>query len=202
MRGRPFPHKTPLWFWGPPEIKELAEEAKRLGLKRFFTERPCKYGHVCERIADPPHGTCLECYRISQQKWEQQNRGSRNAYQVDRYWKNPEIFRKRSNENQRRIRLDPVRREQQRQYQNRWLRNWRRRTRDDPHYRAKRRLQKQKWKARRYREDAWYRAKRAAEFSRWYVQSIAAVRFLREIGAGDFDKATAVTVVKKLGIKF
>lgn len=34
-------------------------EARRLGLKRYFTGKPCKKGHVAERYADK--GMCVEC---------------------------------------------------------------------------------------------------------------------------------------------
>lgn len=34
-------------------------EARRLGLKRYFTGKPCKNGHVAERTADK--GMCIKC---------------------------------------------------------------------------------------------------------------------------------------------
>ena len=37
------------------------KEAKAQGLKRYFTGKPCKHGHVAERIAS--NGKCLECKR-------------------------------------------------------------------------------------------------------------------------------------------
>lgn len=37
-------------------------EAKRLGLKRYFTGEPCKHGHVAERAT--VNGLCCECGRI------------------------------------------------------------------------------------------------------------------------------------------
>lgn len=36
-------------------------EAKRRGLKRYFTGRPCKHGHVAERFVN--NAGCVECHR-------------------------------------------------------------------------------------------------------------------------------------------
>jgi hypothetical protein len=43
----------------PPHIISC-NEAKALGLKHYFTGRPCKYGHVAKRDVD---GHCVECAR-------------------------------------------------------------------------------------------------------------------------------------------
>lgn len=43
-------------------------EARSAGLKRYFTGRPCKYGHVAERHAAGAH--CVECERL----WVENNR--------------------------------------------------------------------------------------------------------------------------------
>ena len=37
------------------------DEARALGLKRFFTGKPCKYGHVAERRVG--NYACMECDR-------------------------------------------------------------------------------------------------------------------------------------------
>jgi hypothetical protein len=37
------------------------KEAKALGLTRYFTGKPCKRGHVCERYMG--NSTCAECHR-------------------------------------------------------------------------------------------------------------------------------------------
>lgn len=37
------------------------KEAKAAGLKRYFTRRPCKHGHVAERQVSDEH--CVECKR-------------------------------------------------------------------------------------------------------------------------------------------
>ena len=44
----------------------LLKEAKKLGLKRYFTGKPCKYGHVSERFTSARK--CIECNRISVKK--------------------------------------------------------------------------------------------------------------------------------------
>ena len=36
------------------------QEARSLGLKRYFTGKPCKHGHICERHVT---GGCMECAR-------------------------------------------------------------------------------------------------------------------------------------------
>jgi hypothetical protein len=46
-------------------------QAKKLGLKRYFTGKPCKYGHVAERCA--ANGQCYECANIKQRKWRSEN---------------------------------------------------------------------------------------------------------------------------------
>ena len=44
------------------EIKIISrDEAKAQGLKRYFTGKPCKYGHVAERYATSI--VCVECER-------------------------------------------------------------------------------------------------------------------------------------------
>ena len=37
------------------------KDAKALGLKRYFTGKPCKYGHVAQRFAD--NKSCVECVK-------------------------------------------------------------------------------------------------------------------------------------------
>src|SRR6266850_2479318 len=40
----------------------LRGAAKAAGLEFYFTGRPCKHGHVCERRVS---GGCLECLRVN-----------------------------------------------------------------------------------------------------------------------------------------
>jgi hypothetical protein len=44
----------------PPRIISRVE-AKALGLKRFFTGKPCRHGHVAERLVTY---ACMECERV------------------------------------------------------------------------------------------------------------------------------------------
>jgi hypothetical protein len=46
-------------------------EAKALGLDKYLTGKPCKYGHFAERYAK--HGTCTECCRIQGIVWRKEN---------------------------------------------------------------------------------------------------------------------------------
>jgi hypothetical protein len=47
------------------------DEAKALGLKHFFTGKPCKHGHIAERSVRT--GRCLECGRARTAKWKAAN---------------------------------------------------------------------------------------------------------------------------------
>ena len=44
------------------------EDAKRKGLKRYFSGNPCKYGHVCERLVS--NNNCITCRKQRQQSEE------------------------------------------------------------------------------------------------------------------------------------
>ena len=62
------------------------KEALAKGLKRFFTGKPCKRGHVVERRVDT--GDCIECLNQRGRKWRAANldaelarsRNDRSAY--------------------------------------------------------------------------------------------------------------------------
>lgn len=47
------------------------KEALALGLKRYFTGRPCPHGHVCERLAS--NYVCIECKNRENVKWAKEN---------------------------------------------------------------------------------------------------------------------------------
>ena len=47
------------------------DEARALGLKRFFTGKPCKYGHVAERRVG--NYACMECDRARALAWRDAN---------------------------------------------------------------------------------------------------------------------------------
>jgi 5-methylcytosine-specific restriction endonuclease McrA len=64
-------------------------QAKAHGLKRYFTGKPCRYGHVAERCA--ANGQCFECASIKHRRWRSKNlEFARERY---RKWKsaNPEV---------------------------------------------------------------------------------------------------------------
>jgi hypothetical protein len=42
-------------------------EAKAKGLKRYFTGKPCKHGHVAERVVF--NATCVDCERAFLKKY-------------------------------------------------------------------------------------------------------------------------------------
>jgi len=46
-------------------------QAKYLGLKHYFTGKPCKHGHVAKRKT--VNGTCFACERVLVEKWKTKN---------------------------------------------------------------------------------------------------------------------------------
>jgi hypothetical protein len=54
----------------PPRIISRAG-ARALGLKRYFTGKPCKHGHVAERWVG--NSECMECNRASALEWRVAN---------------------------------------------------------------------------------------------------------------------------------
>jgi 5-methylcytosine-specific restriction endonuclease McrA len=59
------------------------EQARKLGLARYFTGKPCKNGHVCERSTD--RRLCLECYRQKQRAKYHKNIDQKRAELRRRY---------------------------------------------------------------------------------------------------------------------
>src|SRR2546422_4569289 len=57
-------------------------EAKRRGLKRYYTGRPCKHGHVAERWVN--NKTCIACNRVTSREWRAANPEKQRA--ADRVW--------------------------------------------------------------------------------------------------------------------
>jgi len=62
-------------------------EAKAAGLKRFFTGKPCKQGHLSEQYVSTPN--CIECATIRRTQNPEANRATRKAWCV----RNPEKVR-------------------------------------------------------------------------------------------------------------
>ena len=61
------------------------EEAKALGLKRYFTGEPCKRGHIAERTI---RGACTKCMLESDRRWRERNPEVRRS----RYENNREMI--------------------------------------------------------------------------------------------------------------
>ena len=75
------------------------KEAKALGLVRYFSGKPCKHGHVAERVTSG--GTCCECQRTPEAKQRDRERvrarDSEASSQRYRTWRleNPEKAREK-----------------------------------------------------------------------------------------------------------
>jgi hypothetical protein len=89
-------------------------DAKALGLKQYYTGKPCKHGHDAPRAV--VNGTCMECVSQRHEGWRkgdpERARGimkqatmryrDRNPdYAARRYWADPEKNKRRSLERQR-----------------------------------------------------------------------------------------------------
>lgn len=61
------------------------KEAREKGLKRYFTGKPCRHGHIAERRTDTAQ--CCECLKIYQRGWYQKNREKKRAYYREYYKK-------------------------------------------------------------------------------------------------------------------
>ena len=64
------------------EIVSL-KTAKKNSIKRYFTGRPCKRGHIAERITRDR--SCCECERIRQLRWNKENKEWKRQY--DERWR-------------------------------------------------------------------------------------------------------------------
>ncbi len=53
------------------QLPKTKAEARDLGLPRFFTGKPCKRNHVAERRS--ACGTCIDCARIAEEKYRNNN---------------------------------------------------------------------------------------------------------------------------------
>lgn len=66
------------------------KDAKEKGLTRYFTGRPCKYGHISERRVSSR--LCIECARIKDKKWWEDHPGYRAEEQRKYYYDNWDHF--------------------------------------------------------------------------------------------------------------
>jgi hypothetical protein len=69
-------------------------QAKTLGLKRYFTNKPCKYNHITTRFTST--GQCHECMYQRKKKFDNENRELVNQQARDWYQENKEICIKRT----------------------------------------------------------------------------------------------------------
>lgn len=64
------------------------KEAAQQGLSRYYTGKPCKKGHVSERMRS--NGQCVTCLRLSRDNWLKSNPDKAKAYYKKHYDKNKE----------------------------------------------------------------------------------------------------------------
>lgn len=77
-------------------INKIRRNAKKLGLKRFHTNKPCKYGHNSERRVHD--GKCCECVRLRKMNFYIQNKEIISNKQYKTYQINKNKILKRQNE--------------------------------------------------------------------------------------------------------
>src|SRR5690554_3380578 len=75
--------------------------ARELGLSRYYTGKPCKHGHVSERLVI--NGSCCECSRLKSKRDYHDNR--EHALQQQKKYRNSEKFEKVKRERIRRDKL-------------------------------------------------------------------------------------------------
>lgn len=63
-------------------------DAKARGLKRYFTGKPCKRGHLSERFVS--NCACYQCASAVTEKWTQSNRELKNSFSRDWHSRNPD----------------------------------------------------------------------------------------------------------------
>lgn len=56
-------------------------EARNTGLLRYFTGKPCKYGHIAERPVG--NGQCVECARISRAQRAKDSKALRGKEEIE-----------------------------------------------------------------------------------------------------------------------
>lgn len=66
-------------------------DAKAEGLKRYFTGKPCRYGHVSERFVS--NAGCLECNAVKKAVWNSNNKERNAERKRIRYAENSEHVR-------------------------------------------------------------------------------------------------------------
>lgn len=73
-----------------------AKDAKSQGLLRYHTGKPCKHGHVDDRLVS--NGTCCECNKLKVLKWQQENPDKTKRNHDAWVQRNPGVAAKRAND--------------------------------------------------------------------------------------------------------
>lgn len=71
------------------------KEAKEKGFKKYFTGKPCKNNHICERYVSGGH--CIECNIDCQRQYREENREKYIEYQSKWREENPDYYHNRYN---------------------------------------------------------------------------------------------------------
>lgn len=69
------------------------EQAKDLGLKRYYTGQECSKGHLCERYVN--NRKCVECQNILAKKWSKNNKKKVNEMSKNWYSRNKEYMKEK-----------------------------------------------------------------------------------------------------------
>lgn len=69
------------------------KQALFIGLKRYFTGKPCKHGHIDFRKSS--NGECFSCNRIQFKSYSKRNANKLKEKRLESYAKNPETYRER-----------------------------------------------------------------------------------------------------------
>lgn len=80
------------WYFKPQE----RAAAKAAGETTYFTGRPCKLGHIVNRVTSS--GSCVECARSSERRSHKKKMEANPNWGKERYAKNPEHFRQKVKE--------------------------------------------------------------------------------------------------------
>lgn len=113
-------------FDGSGSAARSRDEARAMGLKRFFTGRPCIHGHLVDRMV--ANGSCDQCNKDALRVWKEKNKEKHLAAEREHKKKNRahcrEIYREWSERN--REKKQEYRR-QNKDFLNAGVRDWHRR---------------------------------------------------------------------------
>jgi hypothetical protein len=80
------------WHFKPQE----RAAAKAAGQTTYFTGRPCKFGHVVDRVTSS--GSCGECSKANQRRNYKKRMAANPDWVKERYAKDPEYYRQKRKE--------------------------------------------------------------------------------------------------------